>query len=149
MPDTPPASLAPHPLLRAESEQGSCRVICFSPRHDLTLPELTQAQVEAVVKTWTEQTVELGGLEYIHYVQVFENKGAMMGCSNPHPHGQIWAGDSLPDEPAKEDRHQRRYLAEHGQRSDGHVGDGERRRRRHVALAALSAAHGCPARTFE
>lgn len=89
-------------LFRAEPEAGICRVVCFSPRHDLTLPELGQSEVEAVVEAWTAQTVELGRLDYIHYVQVFENKGAMMGCSNPHPHSQVWATGHIPNEPSVE-----------------------------------------------
>jgi UDPglucose--hexose-1-phosphate uridylyltransferase len=87
-------------------------VICFSPRHDLTLPEMAPADIRQVVDVWAKQTAELG--QSYRWVQVFENKGAMMGCSNPHPHGQIWAGDALPNEPAKEDRQQRDYLAECG-----------------------------------
>ncbi len=89
-------------LLMAEPESGVCRVVCFSPRHDLTLPELSQAGVEAVVHTWREQTYELGALPGISYVQVFENKGDMMGCSNPHPHSQIWCSSYIPNEPATE-----------------------------------------------
>ncbi len=96
-------------LLIAEPESGLCRVVCFSPRHDLTLPELSQSDVEAVVHTWIDQTRELSTLDFIHYVQVFENKGAMMGCSNPHPHSQIWAVNHLPNEPAKEYDSQQHY----------------------------------------
>jgi UDPglucose--hexose-1-phosphate uridylyltransferase len=81
---------------------GICRVVCFSPRHDLTLPELTGAEIEAVIRTWTDQAIDLGQKSFIQYVQVFENKGAMMGCSNPHPHSQIWSTSYIPNEPAKE-----------------------------------------------
>lgn len=112
LPDEPPAAENGHPLLTAEGLSGTCRVICFSPRHDLTLPEMDPADIRQVVDVWAEQTAELG--QSYRWVQVFENKGAMMGCSNPHPHGQIWAGDGLPNEPNKEDRQQRAYLAEHG-----------------------------------
>ncbi len=112
LPDTPPAPAAGNPLLQAESEQGECRVICFSPRHDLTLPEMPVAGIRHVVDVWADQTVELG--QRYRWVQVFENKGAVMGCSNPHPHGQIWAGSALPHEPAKEDRQQRAYFEQHG-----------------------------------
>ena len=111
LPDTVMREVSPHPLLRAETESGTCRVICFSPRHDLTLPELPVAQVRAVVDVWAEQMVELG--QRYRWVQVFENKGAMMGCSNPHPHCQVWAGSALPNEPAKEARQQREYLRQH------------------------------------
>ncbi len=101
-------------LFSAEPVSGNCRVVCFSPRHDLTLPQMDQAGVEAVVRTWTEQTVDLGNREGINYVQVFENKGAVMGCSNPHPHSQIWATSYIPNEPAKELAAQSDYLREHG-----------------------------------
>jgi UDPglucose--hexose-1-phosphate uridylyltransferase len=101
------------PLFRMEAVSGQCRVICFSPDHSKTLPELTHAEVRAVVDCWASQTAELGR-DYA-WVQLFENKGAMMGCSNPHPHGQVWASSYLPDEAATEDQNQRRYFAEHGQ----------------------------------
>lgn len=90
------------PLFKAESEAGICRVVCFSPRHDLTLPQLSQPDVERVVNTWRDETTQLGEMDFVQYVQVFENKGEMMGCSNPHPHSQIWASSSIPNEPAKE-----------------------------------------------
>jgi UDPglucose--hexose-1-phosphate uridylyltransferase len=111
LPDSPPAPAGGNPLLQADSEQGECRVICFSPRHDLTLPEMPVEDISHVVDVWAEQTVELG--QRYRWVQVFENKGAVMGCSNPHPHGQIWAGSALPHEPAKEDRQQRAYFEQH------------------------------------
>ena len=100
------------PLFRAERTKGTCRVICFSPRHDLTLAEMPADGIKAVVDVWAEQVLELG--KDYRWVQIFENKGSVMGCSNPHPHGQIWAGSSLPDEPAKEDRHQLEYFSKKG-----------------------------------
>lgn len=112
LPDTPATGETAHPLLRAEAVRGTCRVICFSPRHDLTLPEMGLDAIRTVIDVWAEQTVDLGR-EY-RWVQVFENKGAIMGASNPHPHGQVWAGSALPNEPAKEDRQQRDYYARHG-----------------------------------
>jgi UDPglucose--hexose-1-phosphate uridylyltransferase len=112
LPDTPPEVPTSHPLMRLESEQGTCRVICFSPRHDLTLPEMSLAEIRQVIDVWAEQTTELG--KTYCWVQVFENKGEVMGCSNPHPHGQIWAGSALPNEPAKEEIRQRRYVEETG-----------------------------------
>lgn len=108
-----PVQTTSSPLLMMLPEHGLCRVACFSARHDLTLPELSQAEVEQVVQAWSAQTQELGALAYIRYVQVFENKGALMGCSNPHPHSQIWAVSNLPDEPARELQTQRDYLKEH------------------------------------
>jgi len=108
-----PASPPPAPpLLKAEAANGVSRVICFSPRHDLTLPEMPVEDIEKVVDLWADQTEELG--KTYRWVQIFENKGEIMGCSNPHPHGQIWAGDFLPNEAVKEDRQQREYLADHG-----------------------------------
>jgi UDPglucose--hexose-1-phosphate uridylyltransferase len=101
-------------LFIAEEESGLCRVICFSPRHDLTFPEMTLQDVEAVVRTWSDQTRDLGSLDYVRYVQVFENKGAMMGASNPHPHSQVWATGHIPNEPALELERQAGHLAEHG-----------------------------------
>lgn len=109
--DTPLAN-SDHPLQRFQSHQGTCRVLCFSPRHDLTLPEMAVDKIRRVVDLWAEQTIELG--QRYRWVQVFENKGAMMGCSNPHPHGQVWALDTLPNEPAKEEQRQHAYLAEFG-----------------------------------
>ena len=94
-------------LLRAHSVSGTCRVICFSPRHDWTLPEMPLEPIRKVVELWAEQTEELG--RTFRWVQIFENKGEIMGCSNPHPHGQIWASDFIPNEPAKEDRQQLDY----------------------------------------
>lgn len=97
------------PLLHAVPVAGVCRVICFSPRHDLTLPQLPVDAIVGVVDTWAEQITDLGKTH--KWVQVFENKGEVMGCSNPHPHGQIWATDTIPNEPAKEDRKQQDYFA--------------------------------------
>ncbi len=101
-------------LFVAVPEPGVCRVVCFSPRHDLTLPQMDLADLRRVVEVWVEQYLELGSLPQINYVQIFENRGAMMGASNPHPHGQIWANHTLPNEPAKEDRSQADYWARHG-----------------------------------
>jgi UDPglucose--hexose-1-phosphate uridylyltransferase len=89
-------------LFRVQAEFGITRVMCFSPRHDLTLPELPLSQVEAVVQGWIDQTESLGRFDLTSYVQIFENKGAMMGASNPHPHNQIWASSHIPNEPIKE-----------------------------------------------
>ena len=100
-------------LLRLQSERGTCRVIVFSPRHDLTLSQMDQNELEAVVALWTDQYVELGALEHVNHVMIFENKGAMMGCSNPHPHGQIWTNETLPNLAEKELEAQRDYFQRH------------------------------------
>ncbi len=101
-------------LLEAKSERGLCKVICFSPRHDLTLPEMDVSQIKEVVKLWQNEYKELSALNYINYVQIFENKGSVMGCSNPHPHGQVWAQASVPDEPAKKSARQLAYYEKTG-----------------------------------
>lgn len=100
------------PLFRSAPVAGECRVVCFSPRHDLTLARMPAAAIRRVVDLWAAQSAELG--ERWRWVQIFENKGAAMGCSNPHPHGQIWAGDFLPNDVAKEDAAQTAHLAQHG-----------------------------------
>lgn len=101
-------------LLVAQAEGGICRVICFSPRHDLSLPEFSTAEIDAVLGTWTEETRALGARPDISSVLVFENKGELMGCSNPHPHSQIWATEHLPNEMAKEFRNQADHFWKHG-----------------------------------
>ena len=101
-------------LLRAETERGICRVLCFDPRHDLTLATMETASIRRVVDVWAKQEAELGNRDDIGYVQIFENRGAMMGASNPHPHGQIWATEHIPDEAQIELLSQRAYLAAHG-----------------------------------
>lgn len=88
-------------FFKAKPERGIARVVCFSPRHDLTLPEMNILEIETIIKTWQKEYIELGSIDYINYVQVFENKGSIMGCSNPHPHGQIWAQSSLPTQVEK------------------------------------------------
>jgi UDPglucose--hexose-1-phosphate uridylyltransferase len=100
------------PLFVSEPVAGICRVMCFSPRHDLTLAEMPPAEITGVIEAWAAETTALGAR--YRWVQVFENKGAVMGCSNPHPHGQIWASTSLPHEAALEDRQQRAYAETHG-----------------------------------
>jgi UDPglucose--hexose-1-phosphate uridylyltransferase len=113
LPDAPQAEVESSPsLLAAEPERGICRVVCFSPRHDLTLPELDLPVIENVIATWMEETRRLGEMDFIRYVQVFENKGAMMGCSNPHPHSQIWATGHIPNEPARESERMVAYFKE-------------------------------------
>jgi len=106
-----PLAVEHDPLFRAEASPGVCRVICFSPDHGKSLPLLSPNQLRAVIDVWTAQTAELG--QRFANVQVFENKGAMMGCSNPHPHGQVWATAHVPQEVAAEDAGQRAYHAAH------------------------------------
>lgn len=101
-------------LLHARAEVGTCRVICFSPRHDLTLAEMSVDELKPVVRMWMEQYAELGALPFVNHVQIFENKGAVMGCSNEHPHGQIWAQESIPVEVEKKQRQQKKYFSEKG-----------------------------------
>lgn len=101
-------------LLVSEPAAGRCRVLCFSPRHDLTLAEMDRPAIRRVVDAWASETETLGSLPEIRYVQVFENKGAMMGCSNPHPHGQVWATSYVPLTPARKLKAQRAWLETHG-----------------------------------
>jgi UDPglucose--hexose-1-phosphate uridylyltransferase len=110
--DTPSPPLATDPLFASEAARGTSRVICFSPDHSATLPRLSPIGMRSVVETWCTQSEELGR-KYV-WVQLFENKGAMMGCSNPHPHGQVWAVNYLPDEIVREDERQRAYFAAYG-----------------------------------
>jgi UDPglucose--hexose-1-phosphate uridylyltransferase len=112
--NTPPGGVSQEGLLIAEGERGICKVICFSPRHDLTLSEMADEEIRRVVDLWQQQYRELGALDYINYVQIFENKGSVMGSSNPHPHGQIWAQSSVPVEPAKETARQAAWYQEKG-----------------------------------
>ena len=110
---TPEGSLNDGGLMTARSESGICRVVCFSPRHDMTVARMQPHELRRVVDLWTEQYEELGALPFINYVQIFENRGAMMGASNPHPHGQIWASASIPNETSKEQLALHAYQAAH------------------------------------
>lgn len=101
-------------LIHAQVERGICRVICFSPRHDMTLPLMEVEAIGKVVDLWAAQYEELAAVDFISHVQIFENKGAMMGCSNPHPHGQIWANGTVPTLPAKKVATQLEYQKSHG-----------------------------------
>jgi UDPglucose--hexose-1-phosphate uridylyltransferase len=112
LPDAPLGEEDGDPLFRSAGVQGTCRVICFSPRHDLTLAEMDPAALAGVIDTWAAESTTLGAR--YPWVQVFENKGAVMGCSNPHPHGQIWASSALPNDAALEDQRQRAYADGHG-----------------------------------
>lgn len=114
LPDTPACSLESDDLFRADSERGICKVICFSPRHDLSVPQMTLDAVTRVVKVWMEEYRLLKSEPDISYVQIFENKGEIMGCSNPHPHCQIWASSSIPPIVDLEDKNQARYWEKHG-----------------------------------
>ena len=98
-------------LFKAESEQGICKVICFSPDHSKSLADMAVEDIDKVVKTWQKEYTELGANDMINYVQIFENKGAVMGCSNPHPHGQIWSQSTLPNEVDKKDQQQNTYFS--------------------------------------
>jgi UDPglucose--hexose-1-phosphate uridylyltransferase len=100
-------------LLVASPEKGICRVGCFSPRHDLSLPGMSVAEIETVIEMWTHQFKELSSIDFIRHIQIFENRGAMMGASNPHPHCQIWGSESIPNEPAKEQRSFLNYHERH------------------------------------
>ncbi|KAE9540249.1 galactose-1-phosphate uridylyltransferase [Ursidibacter maritimus] len=112
LPDTPAPDSNRDPLFKISHTQGESRVICFSPDHSKTLPLLTPAEIEKVIQTWQAQAMELS--QRYEWVQIFENKGEMMGCSNPHPHGQIWASNFLPNEIATADQCQADYFKQYG-----------------------------------
>ncbi len=101
-------------LFQAKSETGICKVICFSENHSLTIPEMEVEDIRKVVDVWCDEFAGLASNPMINYVQIFENKGAIMGCSNPHPHGQIWSSSSVPTEPEKESKTQKEYFEKHG-----------------------------------
>jgi UDPglucose--hexose-1-phosphate uridylyltransferase len=96
-------------LLVAKSERGLCKVVCFSPQHDLTISQMPVDHIQTIVETWASEYSAIGSLPWINYVQIFENRGEIMGCSNPHPHGQIWANQTVPTEPVKEQNSQLEY----------------------------------------
>ena len=111
--DTPEGIYNEEELLSAKSESGICKVICFSPRHDLTLPQMGAEDIEKVIRLWQKEIKEIAANPTVKYIQIFENKGEVMGCSNPHPHGQIWSSSSVPLELIKETEQQRKYFAKH------------------------------------
>lgn len=100
-------------FFKAQPERGISRVVCFSPNHNLTLPEMPVDAIENIIHTWQKEYTELGNVDYINHVQIFENKGSVMGCSNPHPHGQIWAQSSLPTEVEKTQNNLKAYFDKH------------------------------------
>lgn len=112
--DTPDGEYNKASLLMAKSESGICKVICFSPDHSLTLPRMSEQAIEKVIELWQQEFTELAQHSYIKYIQIFENKGEIMGCSNPHPHGQIWASSSIPLELSKETTQQQLYYNSNG-----------------------------------
>jgi UDPglucose--hexose-1-phosphate uridylyltransferase len=114
VPGTPQSEIDREGLIVAEAEAGACRVVCFTPRHDLAIPRMEIAQVRRVVDVWVGQYRELASLPFVQYVQIFENRGALMGCSNPHPHCQIWANRSIPEQSKKETKSFDEYLATRG-----------------------------------
>jgi UDPglucose--hexose-1-phosphate uridylyltransferase len=114
LPDTPAAGHSEGDLLAWENEPGICRVVCFSPRHDLTIARMDAAAIRQVVDVWADQYVEIGALPFIGHVQIFENRGEMMGASNPHPHCQIWATAQIPDLVAREQAAQADWLGARG-----------------------------------
>ncbi|MGB9236597.1 MAG: UDP-glucose--hexose-1-phosphate uridylyltransferase [Terriglobales bacterium] len=112
--DTPQCEIDESGLIVARSEQGLCRVICFSPRHDLTIPRLSLAELRQVVDVWVEQYQTLGSMPFVNHVLVFENRGMIMGTSNPHPHCQVWANATVPNETQTEQNSLLRYSAHIG-----------------------------------
>lgn len=113
-PDAPAVTADPGSLFQAQSTRGICRVVCFSPNHSLTVSRMSLDDMTTVVDTWCEQYQALSAIDWVRWIQIFENRGEMMGASNPHPHCQIWATEHLPVEPAKEDVSQRDHFSRHG-----------------------------------
>ena len=113
LPTTPPEEVDVDGLLIAHGEQGICRVLCFSERHDLTLALMPERDIRRVVDVWAQQYRELGSVPWVKHVQIFENRGAIMGASNPHPHCQIWGNASLPNQAERELRSQSEYHQKH------------------------------------
>ena len=113
LPEVPQAPTSNDFLFQMQEARGTSRVICYSANHSLTLPQLSSSEISNIISTWSEQSAELGQTHA--WVQVFENKGAVMGCSQPHPHGQIWATGHWPNEALTEDNFQKKYYQEHGQ----------------------------------
>jgi UDPglucose--hexose-1-phosphate uridylyltransferase len=111
--DSPVGDYNEEGLLSVKSESGICKVICFSPQHNLTLPQMTVAAIEKIIILWQKEYNELSANPAIKYIQIFENKGEIMGCSNPHPHGQIWSSSSIPLELVKETSQQKNYFDKH------------------------------------
>jgi UDPglucose--hexose-1-phosphate uridylyltransferase len=114
LPDAPAMAVDENGLIVARTETGICRVLCFTPRHDLTIPRMSIEQIRLVVEAWAAQYTELGALPFVRHIQIFENRGALMGASNPHPHCQIWADAELPNVPAREQISLREYREAHG-----------------------------------
>lgn len=114
LPDAGPGALNERGILVATAESGICRVMCFTPRHDLAIPSLDTEALREVVNTWSTEAVALRNRPSINYVQIFENRGAQMGASNPHPHCQIWAVEHVPNEVVKEDLNQRKHWQDRG-----------------------------------
>jgi UDPglucose--hexose-1-phosphate uridylyltransferase len=100
-------------IVQAVTEPGTCRVLCFSPRHDLTLAEMTPLQIAQVIRLWRDEYDRFKTMGYVRHVMTFENKGEQMGASNPHPHGQIWSAASIPAIPAREIESQERHYRAH------------------------------------
>jgi UDPglucose--hexose-1-phosphate uridylyltransferase len=113
LPDVPDGKCEEGELIVARTERGICRVVCFSPRHDLTIPRMKPEEIRTVIDTWTEQYRELGALPWVRHVEIFENRGVLMGASNPHPHCQIWANGELPNLPAREQAAMSEYRRVH------------------------------------
>lgn len=112
LPDAEPQQFEESGLLLARTEKGVCRVLCFSPRHDLTIPRMNPQELRGVIDAWAEQFLSLAKIPWVRYVQIFENRGDLMGASNPHPHCQIWVNATLPNLPAREDESLRAHHSE-------------------------------------
>ena len=102
-------------LLEAHTESGICKVLCYSPNHSLTMPQMDESEIVSIIKLWQKEYKDLGSIENINNIQIFENKGESMGCSNPHPHGQIWAQKSIPTEILKKQNNFKKFYENNNQ----------------------------------
>lgn len=102
-------------LLEAHTESGICKVLCYSPNHSLTMPQMDESEIVSIIKLWQKEYKDLGSIENINNIQIFENKGESMGCSNPHPHGQIWAQKSIPTEKLKKQNNFKKFYENNNQ----------------------------------
>jgi len=109
LPETPQGEVNIDNLFQAKSQRGICKVVCFSPKHNETLSELSVSEIKEVIDLWQNEFAEIAKNDWIKYIQIFENKGEIMGCSNPHPHGQIWSSEDVPIEIEKETKRQEAY----------------------------------------
>ena len=113
LPDTESSYINENDFIKGKTEKGICRVICYTEKHNITMAQMKADEIKDIIRIWKKEYLELGQKDFINHVQIFENKGAVMGCSNPHPHGQIWAEEFIPNLPASEIINKKNYYEKH------------------------------------